>query len=430
MHQDIDLDRSVPNAVPGDASSGQPLVIAVISTAETDRQGLEIALAEAGLSAVCHRAANLEALHSIHQDEGIDLIVLWSPRNPMSSDALRDVLGALPNQPPLLIGVDRLDPQAYTQAGALRAEDVITIRWLGHLELVVRRTLRTQALRHQLARAREQLAGNQIIDRSTFTETMAPDAIPSLVAVIDEALRRDHLHLFFQPVVAIDDDDAESYEVFVRLRHQERDLLPEEFLPLATRYGLLPALDRWVVRNAVRRFTDEKHTRHGTAAGLRFFLNVSAHTLVEERAAESLLKIIAQARPRNGEFVIKLDKNTILSRLAPAKTLNRLVKKVGLQFALDHYEHSDNQLNFLEHVAIDYIKLHRSMTHEIDGDPGKRRNVLDILATARSNGIRVIAGQVERPTDLAMLYRLGVDYVQGFQVAPPNRRIGPPPDAV
>lgn len=75
----------------------------------------------------------------------------------------------------------------------------------------------------------------------------------------------------------------------------------------------------------------------------------------------------------------------------------------GLQFLVDYYEHSDNQLDFLQHVVNDSIKLHGSMTHEIGSDVGKRRKVQEVTASARSNGIRVIAGQIERPTELATL---------------------------
>ena len=420
------MSTPAPKAGTGGRIPARPTTVGVLSTEEADRHALEVALSEAGISAACTCLQSLEAVRSAHGRDGIDLVVLWTARSPVPGETLREALDRLVPAPPLLIAVDRFTPQAYVRAGTLRAEDVITTEWLGQFELAVKRTLHTQALRHRLDAVREQLAGSRIVDRSDYAEAPPPDAIPPLVEVIDEALRTDGLHLVFQPIVAVEADDVDSYEVFVRLRHEGRDMLPEEFLPQAARYGLLPALDRWVVRNAVRRFTDEKQSRHRHSAGPRFFLNVSAHTLVEEHAAETLLKIIARARPTAGEFVIKLDKNTLLSRLAPAKTLNRLVKKVGLQFALDHYEHSDNRLNFLEHIAIDYIKLHGSLTHGIDQDPGKRRNVLEVLTTARRNGIRVIAGQVERPTELAALYGLGVDYVQGFQVAPPDGQVGHP----
>jgi len=416
-------ERSPTKTVPADSASPQPATVAVVSRSERDRRQLEDALAEAGLASVCHRVESVEGLGSLHQRDGLDLVVVWSDRNPIADPILRDTLAALARPPALLLAVDQFEAPAYVRAGALNAEDVITTRWLGHLELAVRRTLHTQALRHELTRAQQQLADSQIVDRSTFTETPTPDAIPPLVEVLDEALRNDRLHLVFQPIVAVNSDAVDSFEVFVRLHHEGRDMLPDEFLPLAARYGLLPALDRWVVRNAVTRFMDERQSRETKGGALRFFLNVSAHTLVEERAAESLLKIVARARPRGGEFVIKVDKGTLLSRLAPAKTLNRLVKKVGLQFALDHDEHSDKQLNFLEHVAVDYIKLHGSTTHGIDQDPRKRRHVLDILAAAHAHDIGVIASQVERPTDLVKLYHLGVDYVQGFQVAPPETQI-------
>jgi EAL domain-containing protein (putative c-di-GMP-specific phosphodiesterase class I) len=415
------LDHPVLNDLGPDTA--QPIHVAVASTAEADRREVESALSDTGLFAECQRITTLQALRALHASDAIDLIFLWPERSPVADGSLREMLAELALPPALLLAVDRIDAQAYVRAGALHAEDVVTTRSPGHLSFAMRRSLHTQALRHQLARAHKRLAENQVVARSTVTETPAPNTIPPLVEVIDDALRNDRLHLVFQPILAVNGDDVESYEVYVRLDHEDRDVRPEDFLPLAARYGLLPALDRWVVRHAVARFMDEKPSNRDSGAGLRFFLNVSAHTLVEERAAESLLKIIARARPRSGEFVIKLDKNTLLSRLAPAKTLNRLVKQVGLQFALDHYEHGDRHLNFMDHIAVDYVKLPSATTHGIDRDPRKRGHVLDIIATAHDREIRVIAGQVERATDLATLFHLGVDYAQGFQVAAPERHL-------
>lgn len=395
-------------------------VIAIVSNDKSDLHSFEVAASEVDLQVTCRMCSSVEQLLARHEHERVDIVAFWHARAPITDNALRACLSELADGPQLLLVADSVTAQDHVQAHLLNADDVISTTETVHFSLAVRRALRTVELRRQLTAARRELEQNKVMEQTTPAGAEGWGDIPPLVHTIDRALRTDGLHLVFQPVVSVHDSPHEIYEAFVRLRHEDGDIMPGDFLPVATRYGLLPAVDRWVVRNAVKRYVNETRRKNQTGSQLHFVLNVSAHTLVEERATEFVLKTIATARPKPGSFIIKLDKNTIFSRLAFAKSLNRMAKELGLQFAIDQYEESDTRLNYLEHVSVDYIKLHGSLIAGIDRDRAKLRQVEQILATARQHDISVIAGQIERAEELAALYQLGVDYVQGYLIGDPR----------
>src|ERR1700675_1227118 len=74
------------------------------------------------------------------------------------------------------------------------------------------------------------------------------------VARMQQALERDEFVLYCQPIVALSGPVRfPMAEVLVRLRQEEASLMPPgEFLPVFEHYRMMPALDRWVVRNVVR----------------------------------------------------------------------------------------------------------------------------------------------------------------------------------
>lgn len=399
------------------------VTIAVVSGREDDRGALATLAEAAGLRANVAMYTRADELRARCEDGGIHVVAYGPGQAPITGEELRDLLAALPVPPQLLLVTERIESPDYARARTLRADDVVDTSDAARFEFVVRRGLRYTQLRRLLRKLRNRLQETRVLERSELQASEEVDADPSLVERIDQALRTDGLALVFQPIISLADDTEESYETFVRMRGDDGYVMPDEFLPVALRYGLLPAIDRWVVEQVVERFVRERERRGDSDALLRLFVHVSAHSLVEMRVVEELLRMLGRARPPAGSFVIKIDKDTILSRLESVKLLNRLVKKVGLQFAIDHFEASDTRLNYLDHISVDYIKLHGSLIKGIDHDSNKFRAVADIVAAARSHDIRVIASQVERGTELAALYRLGVDHAQGYLIAEPAEEL-------
>src|SRR5690606_26727222 len=74
------------------------------------------------------------------------------------------------------------------------------------------------------------------------------------------ALEQGHLLLDYQELVALDPaaDEGVHVELLLRMRDPAGGvILPGAFIGAAERYGLMPAVDRWVIRTALR---SEEHT--------------------------------------------------------------------------------------------------------------------------------------------------------------------------
>lgn len=403
--------------------NADPARILILSERSEDLTLVATLLEESGLAAHCRRIPGIADLQRMEVPGGTELI-LYRPGATGDDDReLARHLEGLDHPPGLLLLVNGVAPGHYTRAGLLGAADTLDLEVPAQIDFALRRELGHVRLRRQYARARERLEQERVIDDAEFAEPDAGEHIPPLVEFIDAALREDRMELLFQPILSASDDGHESHELFLRIRTENGHLMPEEFLPTAHRYGLMPAIDRWVVEEALQHFRRHQavlHKRGGPR--LRFFVNLSSHTLVDPVAIDEIVQSIADADLPPGSFVIEIDKNTILSRLQKSKSLNRDIKHMQLQFAIDHYDISDNSLNYLKHLDLDYIKLTRTLVHNIDRAPHRREQIEAIVARAHDAGIRVIASQIEYARELAVMYERGVDCFQGYVIAQPGTK--------
>ncbi|MGI9263015.1 MAG: diguanylate cyclase domain-containing protein, partial [Woeseiaceae bacterium] len=70
---------------------------------------------------------------------------------------------------------------------------------------------------------------------------------------VQEALREDNFVLYCQPVTPVSGNEAEHFEILVRMLDDEGEILsPALFLPAAERYQLMPLVDRWVIHHALQ----------------------------------------------------------------------------------------------------------------------------------------------------------------------------------
>ncbi len=251
--------------------------------------------------------------------------------------------------------------------------------------------------------------------------------LPSLVSEVNEALEQDKFELVYQPIMSVHDDSVDNYEVFVRMQRGDDLLLPQAFFPEAEKYGLMTAIDCWVVDRAIRTLNAEEDQRLEVAKEsrvlprrVRFFINVSGYSLVDKGVLSKLVRTMIAAKAGPGRIVVDVDKHTVLSRLENARTLNRNIKKLKLEFALNHYTEQDNSLDYLKHISIDYLKLQADLIDNLEKDTHKQQAIGAIVKRARENGVKTMACTVESMATMSYLYQVGVDFLQGYAIAEPG----------
>ena len=236
------------------------------------------------------------------------------------------------------------------------------------------------------------------------------------------ALEEDRLLLDYQEVVPLDPkpgDDAPRLELLLRLRDEEGNVvLPGAFLPAAERYGLMPAIDRWVIRTALAN-ADRLHPR---GAGLRSFaLNLSGASIEDQGLADYILGCIAEYGVEPRRVCLEITETVAVRNLRRVVPVIERLRAAGCRIALDDFGAGMSSFGYLKNLPLDIIKIDGSFVRDLDTDPLSGIIVSAIAQIGHQRGLRVVAEWVDDPRMLGLLRERGVDLAQGFAMHRPER---------
>ncbi len=101
------------------------------------------------------------------------------------------------------------------------------------------------------------------------------------------------------------------------------------------------------------------------------------------------------------------------------KEKSRSVKFMGNLLAADDFGSGINDIERIDAMKPDIVKLDRELISGIDHDPAKQNNVTRLVLDFHSKNILVVAEGVEEKEEFDYLVGLGVDLFQGFYLARP-----------
>ena len=237
-------------------------------------------------------------------------------------------------------------------------------------------------------------------------------------------IEEDNLLLDYQEVIPLQAgpataDDGPHIELLLRLRDEDgRVVLPGAFLPAAERYGMLPALDRWVIAQAISHF-DELHV-NGLTPG-RCSVNLSATSLEDDTLAGYILELIETHGVAPGRLCFEITETEAVRHFARAVRFIERLRAVGCLVALDDFGAGMSSFGYLKNLPVDMIKIDGSFVRDIDTDPMSHSIVGAITTIGHQLKLQIIAEWVDSNEKMATLRNLGVDYAQGFALHRPER---------
>jgi len=232
---------------------------------------------------------------------------------------------------------------------------------------------------------------------------------------LERALAADELTLFCQPIRALAAPRGYPMaEVLVRMRDEERALLPPgEFLPIFEELGMMPQLDRWVVRHVVQRL------RRGCRIPA-FTINLSGQTLADADFPAFVAGELKAAGVAPEALLFEFDDADLAAGLDRAATAATAIRLAGCAVIIDSFGSTPHSLQHLKQLRVDFVKIDGSIVRKVLSS-GSARSLLDaVLRIASAVDIGVIGASVEEQDVLLRLKALGVGYVQGFGVHQPG----------
>jgi diguanylate cyclase (GGDEF)-like protein/PAS domain S-box-containing protein len=235
---------------------------------------------------------------------------------------------------------------------------------------------------------------------------------------IRRTLEEDRLLLYGQPVLDLNTNEIHSYEILVRLPGDrgEEPLLPSAFLYVAERFGLIQAVDGWVVRNAIRLIAEHAHT----GRQLVLSVNLSGKSISDPKLALLVEAALDETGIDPASLIFELTETAAIASFDQAKIFATRLRNRGCQFALDDFGAGFGSFYYLKNFPFDYIKIDGGFIRGIVSNPMDQLVVQAIVTIAQGLGKKTVAEFVAEMETANLLRTIGVDCAQGYYIAEPR----------
>lgn len=248
----------------------------------------------------------------------------------------------------------------------------------------------------------------------------ATESDQALRELLEDALEKGSFELMFQSVYDTNNDAAPLFEVYARLPLGNGEMMmPEQFMPVAHRYGMESRLDRWILLNSCKRLKTQQATHPNT----RLLINLSADSLQDTSLPVLVGKLSsAISRGNNKPLTLQFNENDVTSYLELARNNIRQFHENGCQVAINNFGASLNAMNLLDHLKVDLVKIDKSFVQDL----GKEENfqaVKKLTTEIIRHQADVLIAYIETPVAMSKAWSIGARYLQGYYLQMPSEEM-------
>ncbi|THB68512.1 MAG: GGDEF domain-containing response regulator [Spirochaetaceae bacterium] len=236
------------------------------------------------------------------------------------------------------------------------------------------------------------------------------------VSRLTDALEHNRFVLFEQPIVLLSDGSLAKHEILLRLQDddaEEKELIsPLVFIPAAERYNLMPAIDRWVVKNTFEFIAQSSSPR-------KYCINLSGASIADPTLTQFMHSQFSEYGINPEKICFEITETTAIENLSRAIEFIAAMRDKGASFALDDFGSGFSSFTYLKNLPVQFLKLDGSYVKDILTDAVSMQMVESINDIGHVLGMKTIAEFVRSSELITSLNKIGVDMGQGFEIQKP-----------
>ncbi|BAQ81199.1 putative bifunctional diguanylate cyclase/phosphodiesterase [Pseudomonas sp. St29] len=254
---------------------------------------------------------------------------------------------------------------------------------------------------------------------SFFDASMNSNARRQLQLLQDlrNALEHNQFRLYYQPKFDASDGRPVGAEALLRWEHPQHGLLlPDKFIELAEKSGLIIAIGDWVLHEACRQM------RQWYVQGYtdwRIAVNLSALQFCHV----GLVKSVAQALERNqlpaNNLTLEITETTAMNDADVSMIVLQQLSDMAVDLSIDDFGTGYSSLMYLKRLPANELKIDRGFVRDLEHDSDDAAIVSAIVALGQALGLRIVAEGVESGVQQSFLTQLGCDSLQGYYLGHP-----------
>jgi EAL domain-containing protein (putative c-di-GMP-specific phosphodiesterase class I) len=233
------------------------------------------------------------------------------------------------------------------------------------------------------------------------------------VQQIKSALMENRFRLAHLPIANLSGGQGHMYDTVLRMIDTQGDeVAAAEFMPAAVRNRLLRAIDRWVIGASL-----------GFCAKTRLdcvFIKLSSESLIDRTLPDWLGKAVVSSGVPPNRLCFQVSEENATQYLSQTQTLAEQLRARKHRFAIESFGVGRDSSRILAQTPMDFLKIDGSLMQTLATDAALQERVRAYVQSASNRGVPVIAERVEDANTMAVLFQLGVAFMQGHYVHEPE----------
>lgn len=238
-----------------------------------------------------------------------------------------------------------------------------------------------------------------------------------------EALKKDQLLLFYQPIIDLQKVKVAGFEALMRWKHPEKGMIsPGIFIPVAEESGFIVELSKWALGvscEAAKQFEKEANPTLITDKPMFVSVNFSVKDFSDRDFFEQVQSTLKTHGTRPDQIHLEITESLLMEAPESSKTALEKCRALGLPISIDDFGTGYSSLSYLHFFPIDTLKIDQTFIRSMSSHEGSMVLVKSIIALARNLNMQLIAEGIETEQEARIVRDLGCEKCQGFWFAKP-----------
>jgi len=232
------------------------------------------------------------------------------------------------------------------------------------------------------------------------------------------AITSNNFYLTFQPIIHVEGCLISYFEALVRWQHPiEGVISPAEFIPIAEESNQILPLGDWILNEACRQMCAWYN------AGMKktkISVNVSVIQLKHRPLYQWVMNTLLRTGLPPSSLMLEITESCFLEISDEIITELEKLRQEGVFIAIDDFGTGFSSLSILATLPVDVLKIDKMFINEATNSTKYKKILKSIIEMAHQLDLKVVAEGIENVMQLELLKSLGVIYIQGFLISPPE----------
>ncbi len=229
------------------------------------------------------------------------------------------------------------------------------------------------------------------------------------------ALERDEFIIHYQPKITCKTKKITGVEALVRWNHPTQGLImPDAFIPIAERSGLIVPLGKWVLNKAC---LESKSWQDSGLPPIDVAVNLSAVQFKQEDLLDMVKSVLKETRLSPYHLELEITESILMQEAGSADNiLDKLdnLNNLGVKIALDDFGTGYSSLAYLRKFPLFRVKIDRSFVRDVSTNADDAAIVSAIIILGQTLNMKITAEGIENQDQFDFLSERNCDEIQGF----------------